>query len=361
MRYHKADGTQSRAGATCTRRSGASANRRPSPIGLPLLACLPLLALLAMAAASSAAFAQASDVTVTTVRVYRAIDSRLLGGSMGNAGTLLGNTNAASAGGVLGYLHSEVIPSFAVPRATGRRHNGIDAIAVFEVQVLNVRRARLSKSSDPPGMVNAVGPFMAFNGGEATPPNAREQIATYGAYVGVQDQTRHPRHAYPGDWYSFVGVCPFSRWGTGANGNRGKPSPCPTTPVLDGICDAATPAGPDGTPLCQYTYTYLGYVPIDDLVGITSKSEPRCATNGAPRPCADFGDFRANGGVEYSAGPDVTVDCADDQSPETGLPFWRGRCDPERARARMRALANWSPLVVPGVTTTGPSPPRQGS
>jgi hypothetical protein len=278
---------------------------------------------------------------VASLRVYRAIDSRLLGGSLGDAGTRLGNTNAASAGGVLGYLHSEVIPSFAVAN-TGRRLNDIDAIAVFDVQVLNVIRARLFAAHDPPGNVNLFGPFMAFNRGMAMPPPARDQIVSYGAYVGIQDQTHHPRHAYPGDWYSFIGACPLSPWGE--DGHRDKPSPCPTTPALEGIRQTAG-AAPDGTPLCQYRYFYRGYVPLDDLVGITSKAHPLCQVGGTPRACVDYADFRRNGGIEYSGGPDETMECASDKVPESGLPFWRGRCDPEKALARIRALTSWSPLV----------------
>jgi hypothetical protein len=313
-----------------------------------IVSFLWLLALLGTAATPSASSSQPSPPPVTSLRVYRAIDSRLLGGSLGDAGTRLGNTNAGSAGGVLGYLHSEVIPSFAPVADTGRRLNDIDAIAVFEVQVLNVMHARLharrSATHDPPGTANLFGPFMAFNGGMAMPPQARDQILRYGAYVGIQDQGRNPRHAYRGDWYSFVGICPLSPWETREDGHRGKPSPCPTTPALEGICQAAG-AEPDGTPLCQYRYSYRGYVPLDDLVGITSKAHPLCQVGGTPRPCVDYADFRRNGGVEYSAGSTDEMECASQKVPESGLPFWRGRCDPEKALARIRALTSWSPLV----------------
>lgn len=342
---HKRDDSRFRTCSTSAPRGIASANRNRAGIGFPFVSCLWLLAFLGTAAAPSAPSSQPSPPPVVSLRVYRAIDSRLLGGSLGDAGTRLGNTNAGSAGGVLGYLHSEVIPSFAVSQ-TGRRLNDIDAIAVFDVQVLNVKRARLIAPTDPPGDVNLFGPFMAFNRGVAMPPWARDQIVRYGAYVGIQDQTDNPRHAYPGTWYSFVGGCPFSPWETGENGHRDKPSPCPTTPALEGICPAAG-AGPDGTPLCQYTYTYLGYVPLDDLVGITSKAHPLCQVGGTPRACVDYADFRRNGGIEYSAGPNDAMECATEKVPESGLPFWRGRCDPEKALARIRALTSWSPLVVP--------------
>jgi hypothetical protein len=298
-----------------------------------------LLALLGSAAATSASSSDPPP-PVASLRVYRAINSQLLGGSLGDAGTHLGNTNAASAGGVLGYLHSEVIPSFAV--VNNQRRNEIDAIAVFDVRVVNITAARLSATHDPPGELNLFGPFMAFDHGVAMPPTAREVIGRLGAYVGIQDQSHSARHAYPGDWYSFVGSCPFSPWETGEHGHRGKPSPCPTTPALEGICPPSG-AQPDGTPLCQYTYSYLGYVPLDDLVGITSKTHPLCQEGGTPRPCVDYADFRRNGGIEYSAGPSSTMECAS-QAPESGLPFWRGRCDREQALARIRALTNWSPL-----------------
>lgn len=298
-----------------------------------------MLVLLAVAATSAIA-----QPPVVSFRVYRAIDSRLLGGSFGDAGTRLGNTNAASAGGVLGYLHSEVIPSFAVP-PTGRRLNDIDAIAVFEVHLRNGSGARIFHSYDPPSEAILFGPYMAFNNGVAMPPQARDQIARFGAYVGIQDQGNHPRHAYPGDWFSFVGACPLSPWRRNdVTGQREKPSPCPTPIALEDICPAS--GRPDGTPSCQYTYTYLGYVRLDDLVGITSKAHPLCKEGEKKRACVDYTDFRRNGGIEYSAGPSTMVDCAGKQVPESGLPFWRGRCDPKKARARIRALRR-SPLVVP--------------
>jgi hypothetical protein len=244
---------------------------------------------------------------------------------------------------VLGYLHTEVIPSFAVGSAD-RRINAIDAIAVFEVRVLNGRRARLAARTDPPGKVKLFGPFLAFNGGKAMPPSSEDDITRFGAFVGIQDQATNPRHAYPGDWFSFVGPCPLSPWTTDELNRGEKPSPCDTTPALEGICDRAAP---DGTRLCQYTYTYLGYVPLDDLVGITSKSTPLCRTGDKPRACVNYADFRQDGGVEYSSGPNPGMPCARDQAPESGLAFWRGRCDARMARARIRALETWPRLLHP--------------
>ncbi len=310
-----------------------------------------LAVFLVLAAVAPAAFALAEPPPVASFRVYRAIDSRLLGGYLGDAGTRLENTNAASAGGVLGYLHSEVVPSFARP-PTDRRYNDIDAIAVFEVHVLNVGEARNFPSYHPASDVDLFGPFMAFNFGVAMPPHARQQIEHLGAYVGIQSQANHPRHAYPGDWYSFVGPCPLSAWRRDdVTGQPAKPSPCPTAIALDDMCPAS--GKPDGTPSCQYTYAYLGYVRLDDLVGITSKSRPLCQEGTIKRACVDYTDFHRNHGVEYAAGPNTLVDCAGKQVPESGLPFWRGRCDPKRANARIRALAKWSALVTPKSSAPG--------
>src|SRR5262245_63204720 len=100
-----------------------------------------LLALLGSAAATSASSSDPRP-PVASLRVYRAINSELLGGSLGDAGTHLGNTNAASAGGVLGYIHSEVVPSFAA--VNNQRRNDIDAIEVFDVRVADVTAARVA-------------------------------------------------------------------------------------------------------------------------------------------------------------------------------------------------------------------------
>ncbi|WP_353366834.1 hypothetical protein [Acidovorax sp. FG27] len=284
-----------------------------------------------------------SPPPVSVFQVYRAIDSRLLGGPFGDAGTRLGNTNVGSVGGVLAYLHTEVVPAFASGSGE-RRRNGIDAIAVFEVRVLNTRRARRSAAPGDAGGTALFGPFMSFDRGAATQPDGRDQLLRYGAYVGVQDQRHSARHAYAADWYSFVGRCPLSPFGLGEGGGRDKPTPCPTAPSLEGICDQATGA-PDGSPLCQYTFTYLGYLRLDDLVGITSADKPLCRTGTTPRPCADYADFRGSGHTEYDTGPADGMGCAAGQAPETGLAFWLGRCDPLRNRAREQALMNWTSLV----------------
>ena len=88
-------------------------------------------------------------------------------------------------------------------------------------------------------------------------------------------------------------------------------------------------------------------VPLDDLVGITSKTQPLCRTDRTRRACVDYADFRKNGGVEYSSGSDEAMDCSGKKARESGLDFWRGRCDPAKALARMHTLTNWSALVVP--------------
>jgi hypothetical protein len=57
----------------------------------------------------------------------------------------------------------------------------------------------------------------------------------------------------------------------------------------------------------------------------------------------DYADFRRNGGIEYSVA-NPKMECASEKGPESGLLFWRGRCDREKALARIRALTSWSPL-----------------
>lgn len=355
----KDPGDDSRTSNRSTRTHGhPAASRNRSGAAFPRLPFLWSLVLVATAAAPSTSFSQPAPPSVaTSFRVYRAIDSSLLGGARGDAGTRLGNTNAGSAGGVLGYLHSEVVPSFAITK-DGRRRNNIDAIAVFEVHVLNVKRAQLFGPGRSTEGANLFGPFIAFDNGLAMPPWARDKILSTGAYVGIQNQDHHARHAYPGDWYSFVGGCPMSEWALGENGRRAKPSPCPTTPALESICPAS--GEPDGTLQCQYTYRYLGYVPLDDLTGITSKDHPLCRTGDEPRACRDYADFASNGGIEYSPGPGDPIECADQTKPESGLPFWRGRCDPELALARIRALTSWSHLVTPASPASTPGVPTGG-
>lgn len=288
--------------------------------------------------------------------VYRAINSEALGGTLGDNGKKLENTNTASAAGVLAYIHFECIsPGQTEEDNPLARHHGIDAIAVFEVYMQAYESYLFThfvsvQSSDPPSKGKVFGPYHAIDAGLVEDGSNRvglQHLKQLGPQVGLQTQS-NTRTAYGGDWHSFIGKCPNSEWVGGYDGDRKKPDPCKTDPAFDAHC---TGEYPNGSINCQYTYKYLGYVSLDDFVGITSTTAPKCvdSVTGKPRPCTDYEDFRKNGNtstdsngyhIEYEGGGDDPADCSSTFN-EFGLSFWKGRCNHTDCDNRAKALGKY--------------------
>jgi len=157
------------------------------------------------------------------------------------------NCDAANAGGVLGYLHTEVIPSDMSPNCM-RKFN-INSIAVHQVTILN-----------PPGQ-QPFGEYLAFDSGKCTVPNCTEIFKERGYYVGSQSQSGNPRHSYKNAfWYSFP---------------------------QHGICDK-----PNGTKNCTYSYKFKFLLDLNDLSSIPN-----------------YHDWCMNGGIEFERKGRINPDC----------------------------------------------------
>ncbi|DAZ99034.1 TPA: hypothetical protein N0F65_010920 [Lagenidium giganteum] len=182
--------------------------------------------------------------------------------------------------------------------------------------------------------------MMPMDGGQCTPQNGTDGFSpqclqlngdqhqpNVGASVGAGLKESDARAPYPGTyWYSFPNSCPLVKWG--AN----KTDDC-RAKTHRGLCDYNVM--PDGV-ACTFNYRILGYVPIDDVVGITAMKDK----NGTAY--SNFAAFCNDGNVEFNA----TVDNGTFIS---GIDFWK---DPQNTTANsgrtLKMLTTYSKLINGG-------------
>eukprot|EP00418_Pyrodinium_bahamense_P074777 CAMPEP_0179080472 /NCGR_PEP_ID=MMETSP0796-20121207/36169_1 /TAXON_ID=73915 /ORGANISM="Pyrodinium bahamense, Strain pbaha01" /LENGTH=567 /DNA_ID=CAMNT_0020777827 /DNA_START=307 /DNA_END=2010 /DNA_ORIENTATION=- len=277
----------------------------------------------------------------------------------------LENNNLASLVGVLKYIHTEVIAEHTIsPPDRLTRKYSIDVIATSKFAVKNPSSLLSPENS----FVQYVdfGPFVTFDIGVATNSIQLEYIKRFGSFVGVQDQ-RDVRFAYddPYYWFSVNGFCPNLQWAD--KGTKQSPNPSclrdgKGRTVEGGLCTGSGTRDqpPTGSPNCTYTYGNESVVVLDEVAGLL---EEDCGG----RRCTSWADFRRNCSntayrtwfdrgtgkaapfpycVEYDIHPACEADCAapaclalPEEQRELGVPFWRGRCSPERNVRRAQRLS----------------------
>jgi hypothetical protein len=174
----------------------------------------------------------------------------------------LSNANAASLGGVMWYLHNEIV--YKCPRR-GTIFSKADIVRILRYKVTY-------KPTQPlwdRGM--NFGVFCAYDYAACTGPGNRhgEDWARYGYYVGCEYLGNYPHtqfasgKAYPeAIWYSFPGYCP----------NEDFPHKSETCAAQEpgGYTGGKQDGGPAPTGAGDSTYTFepAGEISIDELVGI---------------------------------------------------------------------------------------------
>jgi len=193
------------------------------------------------------------------------------------------NVNSANVGGVLRYMHDEVV--FSCPR---------------KFQITRVLRFKITVHATS-ALPNNFGPFVAFDQGRCTVPNCPNLWARYGYVVGCQPQGTSVAHYPNGVWFSVPGSCPSQEFW--------KKSP---------ECKQREPGGhcnnPDGSRDCTWHAEAAGEISVDELGGINNYNA-RCSEG-----------FR-----EYDISTDRGV----------GTDFWNGKRDPvscARRESRLRQL-----------------------
>ncbi|KAF1313213.1 hypothetical protein FI667_g17587, partial [Globisporangium splendens] len=239
--------------------------------------------------------------------------------------------NTASVEGALMYVQAEGIN--VLHNTECKRKNNMQYVVFYELSVLQPD-ASIAKYDSDASNIPEYGPFIAMDGGACTKsgtelPEACTAIfgggvnasVKVGPSVGASLRETDPRAPYPHNiWYSFPNSCVMNVWAEKDAACRAK--------YPGGLC--AFGSQPDGE-VCTFTYKTLGYINLDDLVGITQLNS---SVTGQPYKnytefCLDKdGQF---GGVEFSATDGVV-------NSVTAIPFWEQPYNPEACSQRAATM-----------------------
>ncbi|KAG7398303.1 hypothetical protein PHYBOEH_011298 [Phytophthora boehmeriae] len=226
----------------------------------------------------------------------------------------LDTVNTASVEGALMYVQAEGI-NYNTRSAEDRctRKNGMQYVVFYDIVFAQTNETVAEYEAE-------YGPMLPMDGGQCTPESGTNTFSTgclslngnttapnLGPFVGGESKDSDPRAPYPNCWwFSFPNTCPLSKWAD-------KTDECRAS-TRQGLCDMDKL--PDGI-TCTYNYRILGYVPIDDIVGITAITNK--ATNAK---YSNFTEFCEAGGVEFQATEAGVWNAS--------LPFWK---NPQNATA----------------------------
>ncbi|KAK1935780.1 hypothetical protein P3T76_010475 [Phytophthora citrophthora] len=258
---------------------------------------------------------------------------------------VLDTVNMAAVEGALKYVQAECINSSVVTNC--RRKNNIKYVVFYQTTVVQPSAAMeyYAQATNEYDFAIERCPFLPMDGGQCNPkadgsyPDECNQYSgtngqpDLGFCVGGSLQDNEAIAPYPYNyWFSFPNSCPLNRWSAKTETCRSE--------YPGGMCPLGVE--PDGE-TCTFKYEVLGYIPLDDVVGITSMVNPNTGLN-----YADYSEFCTSGGVEFSvsvAGDQVTwID---------GLDFWENPGDSTANAARAeKVVAAYCELVARDSSTS---------
>eukprot|EP00929_Paragymnodinium_shiwhaense_P007520 TRINITY_DN11143_c0_g1_i1.p1 TRINITY_DN11143_c0_g1~~TRINITY_DN11143_c0_g1_i1.p1 ORF type:complete len:501 (+),score=92.70 TRINITY_DN11143_c0_g1_i1:84-1586(+) len=219
-----------------------------------------------------------STAPMQTFYMYRAVNDQTYPPS---------NLNLASLGGVMWYLHNEIVCHCP-------RRNEVTRILRYKVHTKTTQP--LYDKGMNFGLRHAfdvgkcTGPAWLNGQPDTTVPCDGDSWDKYGYFVGCNDLNKNTfpfptwRVHYPNaTWYSMPGPCPSRFWDQ-----------------KDEDCMAAEPGGickgpPTGQGNCTISIEDAGHVRLDDIVGIPDKGDPLhldwCASHQEYRFRGDVGDI----------------------------------------------------------------------
>lgn len=212
----------------------------------------------------------------------------------------LDTVNTASVEGALMYVQAECINYNT--RAQSQwctRKNNVKYVVFYDIV--------FAQTNETVAYYNGseYGDFEAMDSGRCTPTSTMNGVDTFptpcyiyngdnnepaiGPFVGGGAKSTDARAPYPNTWwYSFPNNCPLVSWSN-------KNDTCRSN-TRRGLC--AYNVLPDGI-ACTYNYRILGFVAIDDLVGITSM-----VNSSTSATYSNFSEFCQGGNVEFNASTD---------------------------------------------------------
>ncbi|KAG2779810.1 hypothetical protein JG687_00001258 [Phytophthora cactorum] len=238
--------------------------------------------------------------------------------------------NSASVEGALMYVQAEGINiNVRAKDERCERKSGMSNIVFYEIIIVQTNET-LAQFQDSWGKTPEYGPMLPMDSGRCTPLsgddnfpagclqfNGDDDQPNVGPFIGGGIKDDDVRAPYPDNyWFSFPGTCPLKGWGD-------KTDECRNS-TRKGLCSYGQ--GPDGVD-CTFAYNILGWVTIDDIVGITAIENPDTGST-----YANFTEWcmADSNNTEFAAN-------ADSGEMETGLPFWEDPLNSTANAARAEA------------------------
>ncbi|ETN19955.1 hypothetical protein F442_12871 [Phytophthora nicotianae P10297] len=258
---------------------------------------------------------------------------------------VLDTVNMAAVEGALKYVQAECINASVVTEC--ERKNNIQYVVFYQTTIVQPAAAMeyYTNATNEYDFAIEYCPYVPMQGGQCEPnpdgtiPDVCNQYAgtdgqpKLGFCVGGSLQDNEVIAPYPHNyWFSFPNSCPQELWDDKTDACREE--------YAGGLCPLGVE--PDGE-TCTFAYEVLGYIPLDDVVGITSMVNPQTNNN-----YANYTEFCEAGGVEFSvliAEGEVTW--------LEGLDFWANPGDSAANAGRAEELVTmYNELVEKNPVTT---------
>ncbi|TDH70996.1 hypothetical protein CCR75_005308 [Bremia lactucae] len=248
----------------------------------------------------------------------------------------LDTVNTASVEGALMFVQAEGI-NVKEQSIPCQRKNNMQYIVFYEITIVQPTYGiKYYENHSPP----EYGEFVAVDGGKCTDKGNElpEDCEVYygldktmdiGPMVGSNLQTSDPRAPYPGNyWFSYPGSC--------AQKMRADKTDKCRTQYPGGLCGIGI--RPDGDN-CNFSYKILGFLNIDDLVGITTMGY------------RNYRDFCKDGGVEFQA-----TNTGNGFKMEQAIDFWKHPEDENANFNRTFTMVNMYNELAASTTNMVPLP-----
>lgn len=272
------------------------------------------------------------------------------GGGKLDAGYLssLDSVNTASVEGALMYVQAEAI-NIKNRDSSKRceRKSKVQNVVFYEILIAQTNETIAQFQND--WSTPEYGPMIAMDGGRCTPTVGESTLPVecyqfsgehgqpnVGPFVGGTNKEESDRAPYPDNyWFSFPNSCPSQPWG------KNKTDACRAS-TRKGLCPVGV--APNGVE-CTFAYNILGWVPIDDIVGITSM-----VNEATSKPYKNFTEWclASEKNVEFS------YDLASKKL-DTSLPFWADPLNKEANKNRTQVMLDtYATLLTKGSTQVDP-------
>ncbi|POM59590.1 hypothetical protein PHPALM_31654 [Phytophthora palmivora] len=222
--------------------------------------------------------------------------------------------NSASVEGILAYVQAEGINvNTRAEEERCTRKSDMANLVFYEMLIVQTNET-IAQFQNSWGETPEYGPMVPMDSGRCTPLsendfppeclqfNGDDGQPNVGPFVGCGVKDDDVRAPYPDNyWFSLPGTCPLKSWGD-------KTDECRES-TRKGLCSYGQ--GPDGVD-CTFAYNILGWVTIDDVVGITAIENP---DTGSLYTSYEEWCLADSSNIEF-AGDVLTGEM------ESGLPFW---------------------------------------